>query len=172
MAANAAGVIVVTDTSVVLNLTWLREERVLPELFGEVLAPPVVQAEFERLAHVDLRFRGLRFPAFVTIVAPAAVPDALACNDDLDAGEISALALALERGIRNVLIDEAAGRAAAIALGLRPSGLLGLLVEAKMRQLLPAVLPLLDRLREQVNFRVSDDLRHLIAIRAGENPDA
>jgi len=46
-------VIVVTDTSVVLNLAWLREDRLLAELFGSVLAPPIVREEFERLARVD-----------------------------------------------------------------------------------------------------------------------
>lgn len=171
MGKDAAGVIVVTDTSVVLTLAWLREERLLPELFGKVLAPPVVQAEFERLARVDARFHGLRFPAFITIEAPLDLPYALTSNDDLDAGEIAAMALALERGIRNVLLDEIRGRAAALALGLRPSGLLGLLVESKTRRLLPAVLPLLDRLREGANFRVSDELRYRIATSAGESPN-
>jgi predicted nucleic acid-binding protein len=167
---DGAGVIVVTDTSVVLNLAWLREERLLSELFGSVLAPPAVRAEFERLALADHRFRGLRFPDFVTVVAPARIPDSLAANDDLDPGEIDALALALERGIRNVLMDETAGRAAAIAHGLQPSGLLGLLVEAKRRALISAVLPLLDRLRDSARFRVGDDLRHRIATLAGETP--
>ena len=168
MGGDATGVIVVTDTSVVLNLAWLREERLLPLLFGQVLAPPIVRAEFERLARVDPRFAGVRFPSFITIEIPAALPVELTSNDELDDGEIAALALALERGIRNVLIDETAGRAAAIALGLRPSGLLGLLVEAKSRGLVSAVLPLLDRLRNEAGFRVSDPLRIRIAIDAGE----
>lgn len=162
--------IVVTDTSVVLNLAWLREERLLSELFGSVLAPPAVRAEFERLALTVPRFRGLRFPDFVTVEAPVRIPAALALNDDLDAGEIAALALALERGIHDVLMDEAAGRAVAIALGLQPSGLLGLLVEAKKRAFISAVLPLLDRLRDSARFRVGDDLRHRIATLADEIP--
>lgn len=91
MGENGAGVIVVTDTSVVPNLAWLREERLLAELFGSVLAPPAVRADFERLALADHRFRGLQFPEFVTVEAPARIPDALAENDDLDAGEIPAL---------------------------------------------------------------------------------
>lgn len=171
MEKNVAGVIVVTDTSVVLNLAWLHEERLLAGLFDSVLAPPVVQAEFERLAGVDARFRGLAFPDFIRIASPAHIPDALAANEDLDPGETAALALALERGIRYVLIDESAGRAAAVALGLQPSGLLGLLVEAKKRALIPLVLPLLDRLRDAARFRVGDGLRQRIATLAGENPD-
>jgi len=75
-------VIVVTDTSVVLNLAWLREERLLAELFGTVLAPSAVRAEFEHLAPEDDRFRDLRFPAFVRIADPTHIPDALALNVD------------------------------------------------------------------------------------------
>jgi len=161
-------VIVVTDTSVVLNLAWLREERLLPALFGKVLAPPIVKAEFERLERADPRFHGLSFPGFVSVEAPLGLPSVLTSNRDLDPGEIAALALAMERGIHNVLIDEASGRAAALALGLRPSGLLGLLVEAKARRFLGAVLPLVDRLRDEVRFRVSDELRRRIAVSAGE----
>ncbi len=168
MGNHAGGVIVVTDTSVVLNLCWLHEERLLSELFGKVIAPPVVRAEFERLALADPRFRGLRFSDFITVEAPSHIPEALAENDDLDAGEVAALALALERGIRYVLMDETAGRAAAVALGLQPSGLLGLLVEAKKRALIVAVLPLLDQLRDSARFRIGADLRHRIAALAGE----
>jgi predicted nucleic acid-binding protein len=162
-------VIVVTDTSLVVNLAWLREERLLADLFGSVLAPPAVRIEFERLALADPRFHGLHFPACVTVEAPARIPEVLARNDNLDAGEIAALALALERGIRFVLIDEQAGRAAAVALGLQPSGLLGLLVEAKKRGLIPAVLPMLDRLWESARFRIGDDLRRRIATLARES---
>ena len=42
--------IVVTDTSVVLNLVWLRQDALLPAMFDAVLAPPAVVNEFERLA--------------------------------------------------------------------------------------------------------------------------
>lgn len=162
--------IVVTDTSVVLNLAWLGEDRLLDILYGAVFAPPEVQAEFERLAQVDHRFQGLRFPAFVTIAAPANIPPAIAGNEGLDAGEVAALALAVERGIRDILIDESAGRAAAVALGLRPSGLLGVLIQAKRQNLISQVLPLLDRLKIGARFRIGDELRLRVATLAGETP--
>jgi predicted nucleic acid-binding protein len=129
-----------------------------------------VRFEFERLAIVDHRFRGLRFPDFIIAEEPTSLPHALTSNNDLDVGEIAALALALERGIQFVLIDEVAGRAAAVALGLQPSGLLGLLVEAKKRALISSVLPLLDQLRDKARFHVGNDLRNRIAALAGETP--
>lgn len=171
MGGNERDVIVVTDTSVVLNLAWLGEERLLPHLFDRVLAPPIVKAEFDRLARIEARFRGLRFPAFIELASPTGIPEVVAQLDGLDPGEIGALSLAIERHIRDVLIDETVARAAALALGLRPSGLLGLLVRAKKRALIPVVLPLLDRLRLEADFRVTDDLRARIAALAGENPD-
>jgi predicted nucleic acid-binding protein len=162
-------VIVVTDTSVVLNLAWLHHEHLLPSLFDTVLAPAAVVTEFDRLAKNEPRFQGLHFPAFIVIASPISIPPSLDSDENLDPGEIAALALALERGIRDVLIDEAAGRAAAVAHGLRPSGLLGLLVQAKKLALIPRVLPLLDRLRDGARFRVDDKLRSRIATLANES---
>ena len=161
--------IVVTDTSVVLNLVWLGEARLLEIVFQHVVAPDAVKREFERLALADARFHGLRFPEFIEVSPAVQIPDALAENDDLDEGEIAALALAVERGIRNVLIDEKAGRIAARSLGLKPSGLLGLLVESKRRGLISTVLPFADRLREGARFRMTEDLRNEIARLAGES---
>lgn len=51
--------IVVTDTSVVLNLCRVGLEGLLQDLFGEVLAPPAVASEFQRLAAMDPRFIGI-----------------------------------------------------------------------------------------------------------------
>ena len=45
--------IVVTDTSVILNLCLLRQENLLVSLFATVLAPTQVVAEFQRLAAAD-----------------------------------------------------------------------------------------------------------------------
>ena len=87
MGNDAEGVIVVTDTSVVLNLAWLGEDRLLANLFGSVLAPPAVRFEFERLAATDHRFRGLRFPDFIIVEEPKSLPGSLTANNDLDAAD-------------------------------------------------------------------------------------
>ena len=159
---------VVTDTSVALNLCWLGQESLLPVFFDSVLAPVEVRVEFERLASVDPRFSGLSFPAFIEIANASELPASLRGEFRLDKGEIATLALALERGLRDVLIDERAGRAVAVSLGLKPFGLLGLLVRARERAPIPAVIPLLDRLQADARFRVSKALRDQIAVLAGE----
>ncbi len=162
--------IVVTDTSVVLNLCWLRQESLLFAIYEGVLAPEQVRLEFERKAATDPRFTGLIFPPFITIAQPVVVPAALASNTALDPGETAALALAVERGIADVLIDESSGRAAALALGLRVSGLIGVLIEGKRRNLVPALGPLLDRLVTGARFWLADRLRERVLRSVGETP--
>jgi len=161
-------VIVVTDTSVVLNLCWLRWESLLPAIYEDVIAPGQVRLEFERKTATDPRFTGLRFPQFITVAEPLVIPVALTANDDLDPGEIAAIALALERGIADVLIDEKAGRAAATALGLHVLGLLGVLIEGKQRRLVPELRPLFDSLVAGARFWISPHLRERILRDAGE----
>lgn len=161
--------IVVTDTSVVLNLAWLRQETLLGALFDRVIAPPEVRDEFKHLALTDPRFAGLPFPAFIEVQAPHFVPAALADNPLLDSGERIALALALELRVTTVLLDEKIAREVAARLGLRAIGLLGILVEAKYRKLLREVRPLLDRLQKEAQFRIHSDLRALVLQEAGED---
>lgn len=160
--------IVVTDTSVILNLCWLRQELLLPAIYEDLLAPEQVRVEFERKVITDQRFQGLRFPSFITLGEPTAIPAALSNNADLDKGEIAAIALALERGIADVLIDEVSGRAAALALGLHVSGLLGVLIEGKRRNHLEALAPLLDSLTVGARFWMDSRLRERVLRIVGE----
>jgi len=60
-------------------------------------------------------------------------------------------------------IEHFARKTVAVNLGLRPSGLLGLLIRAKREGHVSAVLPLLDRLQAGARFRVSEVLRAQIA---------
>lgn len=74
-------------------------------------------------------------------VLPLTAPlDSLAIAT-LDAGEAAVIQLARERSIDWVCIDDRKGRRAALAMGLRVTGSLGLLVRAKVVGLVPAIRP-------------------------------
>jgi predicted nucleic acid-binding protein len=72
--------------------------------------------------------------------------DAIA-RAELGAGEAAVIHVALEQRIGLVAIDERKGRRAALSVGLRVTGSLGLLGRAKTLGILPAVRPVVDRLR-------------------------
>jgi predicted nucleic acid-binding protein len=76
----------------------------------------------------------------------------------LDAGEANAIALALELQADDLLIDERLGRQEAVRLGLSIIGILGILLVAKQRSLIPQVRPVMDTLINQAGFRVSPQL--------------
>ncbi len=65
-------------------------------------------------------------------------------------------------------MDERLGRETAEHLGLRPVGLIGVLIEAKHRGLIPVVKPVLDALRHEAGFRVSEALYHRVLEDEGE----
>jgi predicted nucleic acid-binding protein len=68
-----------------------------------------------------------------------------------------------------LLIDERRGRTEANRLGIRITGLLGVLVEAKQRSFIPAVRPLMDDLISTSQFRVSQALYNQILAMVGES---
>jgi hypothetical protein len=99
-------VIVITDTSVVLNLCASRQERLLAEIFDHILAPPSVVQEFQRLVSVDPRFADLTFPLFVEVSSASQIAPELLLNQRLHQGEREALSLAAELGADAVLMDD------------------------------------------------------------------
>lgn len=148
--------VVVSDTSPLRALHHLQLLYLISELYQQVLIPPAVQEELVRPRR--------RFPAIeisqipgAVVQAPEAVADVIELKNHLQAGEAEAIVLAKELGAE-LLIDEKAGRTIARERGLRITGTVGLLVECRRRRLIPAVVPLLERLRSELGFYLSDEL--------------
>ena len=162
--------IVVADTSVILNLCRIRHEHLLQELFVRVLIPAQVQAEFTRLSLVQPRFAGLTLPDWIeTFSAPEPFPPAVV-QANLAVGESAAIALCLGQHADALLIDETLGREVAAQLGVRTIGILGVLIEARRRQLIPCVAVVLDRLDQEAGFWIAATLRSRVLQLAGELP--
>ena len=114
------------------------------------------------------RFAGLRLPPGIKQQSPAALLPAVCAATGLDSGEAAALSLAVEIHADAVLIDERRGYEVAVQLGLRTIGILGVLLRAKSAGLLPAVKPVLDALRRDAGFWLSEPLRKQVLKVAGE----
>lgn len=159
--------IVVADTSVLLNLCRIGQVDLLAGLFREVIVPETVAAEFARLARTAPRFDGLHLPAWVRLRnAVQAVPAVRAAG--LDPGETAAIELALEIQADALLVDERRGHAVAKRLGVRTIGVLGILLQSKRSGLVPRIDTLLDALETEAQFWISPDLRQRVRELAGE----
>jgi len=153
-------VIVISDTSVITNLVVIHHLYLLQQLYDRILIP---EAVYHELADIDppvpgtVEVQTLDWLEVLSLRDQMMV-DQLQNQSQLDPGESESIALALEIKADLLLIDERHGRAEATRLGLRITGLLGMLVEAKQRSLIPSVKLLMDALIDTSNFRVSQPL--------------
>lgn len=149
--------IVISDTSAITNLAAIQYLQLLPQLYNQVIIP---EAVYRELADIDPPVPGtleVQSASWLEVrqVVNSEVVEHLQNEVSLDPGESEAIALALELNADLLLIDERRGRAEADRLGLRITGLLGILVEAKHQNLIVAVKPLMDALIATSEFRVS-----------------
>ena len=149
--------IVISDTSAITNLAAIGHLQLLPQLYNQVTIP---EAVYRELVDIDPPVPGtleVQTSCWLEVrqVANRKVVERLQNEVRLDPGESEAIALALDLGAELLLIDERRGRAEANRLGLRITGLLGILIEAKQRNLIVAVKPLMDALIATSEFRVS-----------------
>lgn len=156
--------IIISDTSVITNLAAIEHLHLLPQLYHEVIIPEAVYRELTDLEFPVPGSLEVQSASWLDIrqVCDRSMVERLKVEARLDPGESEAIALALELNADLLLIDERRGRSEANRLGLRISGLLGLLVEAKHRQFIVAVKPLIDNLIEISEFRVSENLYNQI----------
>jgi len=160
--------IVVSDTSPILNLARVRRLDILPSLYGQVLIPSAVFNELARAKNVVSREIELALNSWLTVGTVKNQELVLQLCRNIDAGESEAIVLALERQASLLLVDEKLGREAAKRLGLHVTGLLGVLLEAKRARLIECVKPVLDELISEARFWVTPELYREVLTTVGE----
>lgn len=151
--------IVVSDTSALSNLAIVNHLCLLEAIYQTVIIPDVVASELVAAASNPTISDILKLGWIQTqSLSNSQLADQLQQERGLDAGEANAIALALELQADDLLIDERLGRQEAIRLGLSIIGILGILLVAKQKRLIPQVQPVIDALINQAGFRVSSQL--------------
>lgn len=152
--------IVVSDASPLINLSVVGHLELLHQLYGSLKIPQAVSKEIIKADQ--------SVPSWIEICPVSNKALVTALIVELDPGEAEAIALAVELSADLLLIDERIGRKMAARFGLRFTGILGVLVEAKNKGLIPAIKPIVDDLRFKAGFWVGESLYRRVLQAAGE----
>ena len=152
--------IVVSDTSPLTALLTVNRSDVLPQLFAEVVVPRAVWDELRR-SHADL-------PAWLKVREVTDAQETARLANLLDQGEAEAIELAKELRADLLLIDERKGRRLAAEEGVPVIGLLGVVLLAKRRGLIPSARALMEALRTEAGAYLSDELLDMALRSVGE----
>ena len=151
--------IIVSDTSPINNLAAINHLHLLNQLYGTVFIP---EAVYRELTDPNFPVAGATEVQTFDWIQTRTINDRTlveALSNELDTGEAEAIALAVEMQADQVLIDERRGRLIANRMNLRYTGILGILVEAKSKGLIPEVKPLLNALINVAGFWVAEPVR-------------
>ena len=140
----------------------------MQQLFGTILIPVAVYEELLDERAGETVITAVQAATWIEIQPIQNQKLVIELRNRVNVGEAEAIALAIEVEATRLLIDERLGRQAATDLGLRITGVLGILLAAKRQELITAVKPVLDDLVTQAGFRISSQLYVNVSNVAGE----
>ena len=156
----------ISNTSPLLYLHRINGIGWLQQLFGEIWVPEAVVQELNEGARRGFDVPNVGEYDWLKVVNPTHTPfEWLAL--DLGAGEVAAMALALENPERVIVLDDALARRTAKAAGLTVLGTLKVLLEAKTIGVIEAVKPSLDQL-DRAGLWMSVEIRQRVLTLADE----
>ncbi len=150
------GTLIITDTSCLIVLSRIGALGVLHGLYRTVVVTDVIAGEF-----------GEPLPEWIEVrkVANGAYQKLLEAS--LDAGEASAIALAIETDDALLVVDDLKARREAARLGIRMTGTLGILFRARERGVVPEIAPLIAAM-EEAGFRIAPAIIDELLLKVGE----
>ncbi|MEJ5310765.1 MAG: DUF3368 domain-containing protein [Anaerolineae bacterium] len=159
--------VVVSDTGPLIALAKVDQLRLLDALFDKVLIPPAVYRELLAKSGTEADCLDRALQDFIELAPPLQIPpEVTIATLNLDRGEREAVALAYTHKAL-LIVDERLGRVAARKLGLTVTGVVGIVIQAKMSGLLRAVTPVLEEVRQR-GYWLSDDVLDVAARLSGE----
>lgn len=162
--------IVVSDTSPIINLSAAGHLDLLRRLYEQVLIGETVAEELKQLGPNQPGVEALE----LEWIEIRGIQDTSQLEEELkqlDAGEAETIVLALESHADWTLMDERHGRERAESLGLRVVGLLGVLLDARKNGLIAEIKPAIQRL-QSFGFYMTPALVAEVLNRAGESAEA
>jgi len=148
--------VIIADTSCLIALKDIDDLQLLNLVYDKITITPEIEDEF-----------GESLPEWIIVEEVSDKKKISLLELELDKGESSAIALAIEKDDSLLIIDEKKGRKVAKKMGLKITGLLGVIVKAKENGLIEKVKPIIEDL-EKVEFHISKTLKEQILNRVNE----
>ena len=148
--------VVISDTACLIALDKIGHLSLLRSLYGSIYITPTIADEFHGV-----------IPDWIEIQEPANIPLQTFLEETIDAGEASAIALAVEIKDCYLILDDLRARKVASGLGLTFTGTLGVIASAKKRGVIPSARHLFEQLRE-TDFWISDKFFQQLLTELGE----
>lgn len=148
--------IIICDTSCFIILSKIGELEILQKLYGEIITTPDIAEEF-----------GEVLPDWVKIESAQSQNTQKILETQIDKGESSAIALALELTDSTLILDDFKARKIAHNLGLNFTGTIGIIVKAKLGGSITSIKPILEKIKA-TDFRISSEIEIQALNEAGE----
>jgi predicted nucleic acid-binding protein len=148
--------VIISDTSCLILLEKIGELHLLKKLFGKICITEEIAKEFNQA-----------LPDWFEISNPKNKTYQIMLEATLDKGEASAIAFAIEQEDCLLILDDLKGRKYAEHLGLKITGTLGVLLDAKVSGHLASVKSCIDKMK-QTDFRLTQELERQVLEKSGE----
>lgn len=147
---------IISDTSCFIVLNKINALDLLRLVYGTVVTTMQVAAEFMQ-----------ELPDWVEIKAASDKRLQQILEFQIDTGEASAIALAVETPGSTIILDDYKARRVAERLGLQITGTIGVLIKAKLRGKIPSIKPYLEQIA-RTDFRLTKEVELQALAQAGE----
>jgi len=147
---------IISDTSCFIVLTNIGELDLLHKVYGQIVTTVEVAAEY-----------GEPLPEWVEIATATDKYRQKVLEMQVDKGEASALALALETPDSILIIDDYRARKVAEKLELSYTGTIGVIIRAKINGIISSIKPMLAKIK-RTDFRITGEIERQALMEAGE----
>jgi hypothetical protein len=137
---------IISDTSCFIILTNIKELDLLHKVYGQIVTTIDIATEY-----------GEPLPDWIEIATVADKHKQELLEIQIDKGESSAIALALEIPNSTLIIDDYKARKIAERLGINFTGTIGVIIRAKLKGIIPSIKPILEKIK-QTDFRLSAEI--------------
>ncbi|WP_445730845.1 DUF3368 domain-containing protein [Mariniflexile sp.] len=137
---------IISDTSCLIILSKIEALGLLQKVYGEIITTSDIAEEYGEILPEWIIIKNVKDKFKQKIL-----------ELQIDKGESSAIALAIETPDSILVLDDLKARKIALQLELTITGTIGVIVKAKLTGKIPSIKPYLDKIKT-TNFRISSEI--------------